>query len=930
MKSLNYIKGLTLALLLPASVSFGQFVDVVPETGGGGGGFMVGEWVEVGINWGGHEGTWNEGAPWSPNSRGAAFNAEVEHGFVSNPAMDGWGDYDGDFFSPGTPENGFGLELGGVNYSNNANNADWSDPDPTQEEIPGDIMGFDIVGDCMEIQWQGTINGIQVDVVYQLTYSELYYTTKVTLTNTNAVDELDVYYYRNLDPDNNQTIGWSFTTVNTIQANPDPDCDIALVSAEQFNTWDNYFGLGAIGPNFRATYGGFTNRDASDIWNEVAPFEQTVGATITADQGISLAYYIDNLEAGTSETFQFAVIMSSDDVDAALSNLYYFDYADGGGIIDECAPVVDTVEICPGEPVEITVDGPNADEYDWLWSPPDGLSTTVGPTTTASPLVSTEYTVVGTPVSACLSSSIEKTIYVDVVSPPAGPDSSGLICNTVFDLDVNDYLAVGVGGAGGLWSEISTAPSGTFDGATGVFDASGQDAGAYVFEFIAFGEDGCPNDTMLVTIDVEEAVTAGADNAAPICNDDGFMIDVDGLLLGADEGGFWEATTVAPTFSTTTAEFNVDGITGGDYTFEYIVEAEAPCQNDTAVFTITVNEIPPVVAPDDFELCELESTVLVGAGGIPGTVYTWDNGVTDGLQFNPAVGSLTYTVLATDPNGCVNTDEVMVTVHPKPVVTFYADEISGCTPHEVNFFGTSSTEVDHCSWNFGNSSGSKDCHETSFTYENEGLYDVTYFVMDVNGCFNQATIDEYIFVDQTPVASFNFNPTTDLFVWDTQVCFDNTSTDADTYEWIFGGSSETFTTEDICYSFPDATGNQVYDAILTVSNSLGCTDVATATFDVKDPVIFYVPNIFTPDGDDFNETFQPVFNNGVNPYSFHMTIFNRYGEIVFESYNYDQGWDGTYGSQGLVQDGTYIWQIEFLENESDKKHKHQGHVTILR
>jgi len=343
-----------------------------------------------------------------------------------------------------------------------------------------------------------------------------------------------------------------------------------------------------------------------------------------------------------------------------------------------------------------------------------------------------------------------------------------------------------------------------------------------------------------------------------------------------------------------------------------------------------VNEIPPVVAGVDFEICELESAVLIGTGGIPGTVYVWDNGVFDGLQFNPDVGTINYTVTATDPNGCTNTDDIMITVHPKPLVTFSADKITGCTPHEVTFTGTSSTVIDHCSWNFGTGAGSKVCGEVEYTYEYEGVYDVTYFVMDVNGCFNEATITDYITVDQTPIASFEWDPTTDLYVWDTFVSFTNTSEYADTYEWQFGGSSVIHTTENTAYTFPPDGGNLVYDVILTVYNSLGCSDMATTTFDIKDPIIFYVPNIFTPDGDEYNETFQPVFNNGVNPYEFRMTIYNRYGEIVFETYNYDKGWDGTYGNQGLVQDGTFVWQIEFQENKTDKRHKHHGHVTILK
>ena len=75
---------------------------------------------------------------------------------------------------------------------------------------------------------------------------------------------------------------------------------------------------------------------------------------------------------------------------------------------------------------------------------------------------------------------------------------------------------------------------------------------------------------------------------------------------------------------------------------------------------------------------------------------------------------------------------------------------------------------------------------------------------------------------------------------------------------------------------------------------------------------------------------KPVFTEGFDPYDYHMTIFNRWGEILFESYNAAYGWDGTYKGLGLVDDGVYIWQIEFGETHTDKRNVSRGHVTILK
>jgi gliding motility-associated-like protein len=98
---------------------------------------------------------------------------------------------------------------------------------------------------------------------------------------------------------------------------------------------------------------------------------------------------------------------------------------------------------------------------------------------------------------------------------------------------------------------------------------------------------------------------------------------------------------------------------------------------------------------------------------------------------------------------------------------------------------------------------------------------------------------------------------------------------------------------------------------------------------IDEVVQYFIPNTFTPDGDGFNQTFYPVFSSIFIPLDYHFAIFNRWGELVWESYDYTAGWDGTYGDV-LVQDGVYIWQLTFRENGSDKKYDEFGHISVLR
>jgi gliding motility-associated-like protein len=96
-------------------------------------------------------------------------------------------------------------------------------------------------------------------------------------------------------------------------------------------------------------------------------------------------------------------------------------------------------------------------------------------------------------------------------------------------------------------------------------------------------------------------------------------------------------------------------------------------------------------------------------------------------------------------------------------------------------------------------------------------------------------------------------------------------------------------------------------------------------------VVYWVPNTFTPDGDQHNQSFKPVFFSGYDPYEFAMYIFDRWGELVYETRNVKFGWDGSTGRSGKkAPDGVYTWKIVFKTLNNDEKIMEMGHVTLLR
>jgi gliding motility-associated-like protein len=80
----------------------------------------------------------------------------------------------------------------------------------------------------------------------------------------------------------------------------------------------------------------------------------------------------------------------------------------------------------------------------------------------------------------------------------------------------------------------------------------------------------------------------------------------------------------------------------------------------------------------------------------------------------------------------------------------------------------------------------------------------------------------------------------------------------------------------------------------------------------------------------YNQLFKPVFTSGYDPFDYTMLIYNRWGEVLFESHNAEFGWDGTYGADGLVKEGVYTWKIEFKTKASDERKMIVGHVNVLR
>lgn len=368
-------------------------------------------------------------------------------------------------------------------------------------------------------------------------------------------------------------------------------------------------------------------------------------------------------------------------------------------------------------------------------------------------------------------------------------------------------------------------------------------------------------------------------------------------------------------------------------TYTVYVQDANGCQSNPVSVTVTLNPPLQVTALSDQAICPGETaSISASASGGNGGPYTyiWDDGSGNQLSganqiVSPAVTTV-YTVTASDNCGTpVTTDAVTITVNPLPVVSFNADNLEGCTPVAVNFSNTTNaTLTGSCFWDFGDGTTSADCNP-SHVYTTPGCYTVTLTVTSPEGCVASSTITDMICVFAYPVAEFSFGPQpTDIL--NTEINFTNETSLGVAYDWDFGGLGTSQQTNPT-FVFPnDDPGS--YNVCLATVSADGCADTVCHVVVIDDMFLLFVPNTFTPDGDNINDLFFPVVDGYIDG-SFQLLIFNRWGDLIFESSSPETTWDGTHN--GIIsKEDTYVWKIIVKDAVSGKKRDFVGHVNLLR
>jgi gliding motility-associated-like protein len=377
-----------------------------------------------------------------------------------------------------------------------------------------------------------------------------------------------------------------------------------------------------------------------------------------------------------------------------------------------------------------------------------------------------------------------------------------------------------------------------------------------------------------------------------------------------DNGTTSETYTITPASSTTVS----------------VIYSLNDCPSPVETAQVTLVNTPSVTV-SDITICQNEIGTLSAIPSSPGGTYLWSTTETSAsINVNPQE-TTSYSVMYF-LNGCPSPQaNATVFVEPIPVISFDVDYTEGCVPLTVNFTNTT-PNTQNCTWNLGNGGQFYECDNFNYTYLNPGCFNVSLTTDSPNGCSNTLTINDLICAYGLPNADFSV-ASNYIAANEPTVIIDNNSTGAIDYIWNYGDNTyDTSVYNPQSHTYSGLLQSQYY-IVLTAISAQGCIDTTYQLIELNEDVTIYVPNSFTPDDDDLNEIWKPIISSGVDPDSYELNIFNRWGESFFKTNNYDQGWDGTFQGN-KVQVGTYSYQIIYSKTGQTKKNNIVGHINLIR
>ncbi|MFN5911115.1 MAG: PKD domain-containing protein [Bacteroidota bacterium] len=378
---------------------------------------------------------------------------------------------------------------------------------------------------------------------------------------------------------------------------------------------------------------------------------------------------------------------------------------------------------------------------------------------------------------------------------------------------------------------------------------------------------------------------------------------------------------------------------GGVYTVTLIAGSTSSCFDTTDV-EIEVNELLTVSFTHDDSLCVTGNSFSFDATvtGPPDISYAWNFGsnATPSSANTVDVSGIEYSTFGTFPvtltvsfDNCTESASSTVFIFREPTIDFRVEPGPRCAPALVQFTDESVADSPLLyAWNFGDG-GTSTAQNPSHTYSEPGSYSVSLGVIATEGCVDTLYLlqQDAVTIHPSPVSAFTVSPeVTDIC--HPEVVFSDLSQGAEEIFYWFndGGTFMDDAEPVIVYPYQNSGYHYPYQVAI---NEFGCRDTSRSEVYIE-PFLIYIPNTFTPDGNEFNNDFNAFYALEVLEWEF--KIYDRWGELVFETTDPTMAWDGVYMNEfGIVPSGTYAYVLRYVSCEfPDAWQLLTGHVNVLR
>lgn len=444
-------------------------------------------------------------------------------------------------------------------------------------------------------------------------------------------------------------------------------------------------------------------------------------------------------------------------------------------------------------------------------------------------------------------------------------------------------------------------------------------AAEYILEVI--DDNGCSN-SELVTV-------AGANGVFLDAGLNDVSCSLDYTLQAVLPSGFtgeWSSLDDVTFFNVNSANSVVSANEPGVSTLTWTIDDGIDCllSGDVEIFFTQLTTDVVITNALCEGVCDGEAELMNSNGGLAPYTCSWSNGVSSPnscltVDLCPGVGSVTIT----DGNNCQLQTDFLV----EQTSFFEIDSLvtvdefcKGYCDGEITVFANNAIDysIDGGSSFFSNSTITNLCN---------GNYEV--IARDINQC--QYSVLEYIGFPTPPNANFIVkNPSV---IWNNPVFeIDNLSENHIASSWEFGYPNGLWFSQE---ESPTVTSPTIdiglYEIQLIVEDEIGCIDSTYRSVEIRDDVLIYIPSSFTPNEDGVNDIFKPIINDvKTGEYSF--IVYDRYGNVVFESLHANEGWNG----QGHDNEhfyspiGVYSWHLIFTAQSTLERFEEKGSITLIR